>query len=159
MFIQALILTVRPLDRYKSKGGGWRMSESTEINEFMPGSPSMMRFSDLPNSGQVSSDAKNIVRHLKKKLVNGAKELKRILSTESEETKEMLSTLKRISNKLEVTPEQKKKATQQFFDLLKLVGLAGVFKVTFKIPFSSEAIYAVAHLLNKYTGIKIFQVQ
>ena len=134
---------------YKSKGGGWRMSES------MPGSPSLMRASDLPNSTQVSSDAKNIVRHLKNKLVNGAKELKRILSTESEETKEMLSTLKRISNKLEVTPEQKKKATQQFFDLLKLVGLAGVFKVTFKIPFSSEAIYAVAHLLNKYTGIKI----
>jgi len=140
---------------YKSKGGGWRMSEDFDVSKFMPGSPSMFGSFGLPDKDQTSIDVKNVANALKNKLVNGAKELKRIFSEEHFETKEMLSILHKIHNNIEVTPEQRKKATQQFFDLLKLVGLAGVFKLTFKIPFSSEAIYGVAHLLNKYTGIQI----
>ena len=140
---------------YKSKGGGWRMSEGIDVNKFMPGSPPMFGSIGLPDSNQISNDIKKISTGLKDKLINGAKELKRIFSEERDETKEMLSILHKIHNNLEVTPEQKKKATQQFFDLLKLVGLAGIFKMTFKIPFSSEAIYGVSHLLNKYVGIQI----
>ncbi len=140
---------------YKSKGGGWRMSEGVDVNKFMPGSPAMFGSIGLPDSDQASKDVKKIATSLKDKLINGAKELKRIFSEERSETKEMLSILYKIHNNLEITPEQKKKATQQFFDLLKLVGLAAVFKLTFKIPFSSEAIYGVSRLLNKYVGIQI----
>lgn len=140
---------------YKSKGGGWRMSEDFEVSKFMPGSPPMFGRFGLPDKDQTSIDVKNLANELKNRLVNGAKELKRIFSEESAETKEMLSILRKIHSKIEVTPEQKKKATQQFFDLLRIVGLAVIFKKTFKIPFSSEAIYVVAHLLNKYTGIQI----
>ena len=140
---------------YKSKGGGWRMNEDFEVSKFMPGSPPMFGRFGLPDKDQTSIDIKNLANELKNRLVNGAKELKRIFSEESTETKEMLSILRKIHSKIEVTPEQKKKATQQFFDLLRIVGLAVIFKKTFKIPFSSEAIYVVAHLLNKYTGIQI----
>ena len=140
---------------YKSKGGGWRMSEDFDVSKFMPGSPPMFGSFGLPDKDQVSSDVKNLANALKNKLIGGAKELKRIFSEESSETREMLSILRKIHSKIEVTPEQKKKATQQFFDLLRIVGLAVIFKKTFKIPFSSEAIYVVAHLLNKYTGIQI----
>ena len=140
---------------YKSKGGGWRMSEDFGVSKFMPGSPTMFGSFGLPDKDQASIDVKNVANALKNKLIGGAKELKRIFSEEHFETKEMLSILHKIHNNIEVTPEQRKKATQQFFDLLKLAGLAGVFKLTFKIPFSSEAIYGVAHLLNKYTGIQI----
>ncbi len=140
---------------YKSKGGGWRMSEDFDVSKFMPGSPPMFGSFGLPDKDQTSIDVKNVANALKNKLIGGAKELKRIFSEESSETREMLSILRKIHSKIEVTPEQKKKATQQFFDLLRIVGLAVIFKKTFKIPFSSEAIYVVAHLLNKYTGIQI----
>ena len=140
---------------YKKHGGGWRMSENIEVSKFMPGSPTMFGSFGLPDKDQTSIDVKNVANVLKNKLIGGAKELKRIFSEESVETKEMLSILRKIHSKIEVTPEQKKKATQQFFDLLRIVGLAVIFKKTFKIPFSSEAIYIVAHLLNKYTGIQI----
>ena len=140
---------------YKQHGGGWRMSENIEVSKFMPGSPTMFGSFGLPDKDQTSIDVKNVANVLKNKLIGGAKELKRIFSEESVETKEMLSILRKIHSKIEVTPEQKKKATQQFFDLLRIVGLAVIFKKTFKIPFSSEAIYIVAHLLNKYTGIQI----
>ena len=140
---------------YKQHGGGWRMSENIEVSKFMPGSPTMFGSFGLPDKDQASIDVKNVANVLKNKLIGGAKELKRIFSEESVETKEMLSILRKIHSKIEVTPEQKKKATQQFFDLLRIVGLAVIFKKTFKIPFSSEAIYIVAHLLNKYTGIQI----
>lgn len=140
---------------YKQHGGGWRMSENIEVSKFMPGSPTMFGSFGLPDKDQTSIDVKNVANVLKNKLIGGAKELKRIFSEESVETKEMLSILRKIHSKIEVTPEQKKKATQQFFDLLRIVGLSVIFKKTFKIPFSSEAIYIVAHLLNKYTGIQI----
>jgi len=92
---------------------------------------------------------------IKSKIKDGALELKRILQTEGGETREMLVTLQKIANKEPVTDEEKKAATEQFFDILKLVGLGAVFKLTFKIPFSSEAIYLVAKIIHKYVGINI----
>ena len=92
---------------------------------------------------------------IKSKIKDGAIELKRILQTEGGETREMLVTLQKIANKEPVTDEEKKAATEQFFDILKLVGLGAIFKLTFKIPFSSEAIYLVAKIIHKYVGINI----
>ena len=92
---------------------------------------------------------------IKSKIKDGASELKRILQTEGGETQEMLLTLRKIANREQVSPEEKKAATAQFFDILKLVGLGALFQATFKIPFSTEAIYMVAKIINKYVGINI----
>lgn len=92
----------------------------------------------------------------KEKLVNSTMKLKQILNTETSETKTMLITFQKlIDNNQTVTPQEKSMAIQQFFDILKLVGLAVVVKFTWKIPFSSEAIYLLAKLLFKFTGINV----
>ena len=93
---------------------------------------------------------------IKIKLKNGVIKLKQILSTETEETKQMWAVLQRLAEgDKTVTPEEKKQATAQFFDLVRLAGLGAVFKFTFHIPFSTEGIYLIAKLIKKYTGIQI----
>lgn len=103
----------------------------------------------------MSDPFSNLINKAKDKIKSSALELKRILQTESGETQEMLATMRKIANREQVTPEEKKAATEQFFDLLKLVGLGALFQITFKIPFSTEAIYFVAKILNKYLGVQI----
>jgi hypothetical protein len=93
---------------------------------------------------------------IKTKLKDGVIKLKQVLGTETEETKQMWAVLQRLAKgDKTVTPEEKKQATAQFFDLLKLAGLGAIFKFTFHIPFSTEGIYMVAKLINKYVGINI----
>jgi len=93
---------------------------------------------------------------IKEKLKDGVLKLKKVLATETEETKQMWAVLQRLAKRDKtVTPEEKKQATAQFFDLVKLAGLGAIFKFTFHIPFSTEGIYLIAKLINKYTGIQI----
>ena len=75
--------------------------------------------------------------------------VKRALAQEKQETKEMLSIYKRFTLK-KATPEEMKKANQQFLDVLKGLGL-GVFAV---LPFAPITI-PIAIKLGKRVGVDI----
>lgn len=68
----------------------------------------------------------------------------------------MLTTIHRLlRNDPTVTDQEKRDATEQFFDLIKLAGLGTFVALTLKIPFSTEGMLILARAMKKYLGINI----
>jgi len=63
----------------------------------------------------------------KEKVTNSMQMLKRILATESKETSEMLEIYQRYISGEDIDKKTLDKANEQFTDLLKIVGLLGIF--------------------------------
>ena len=63
----------------------------------------------------------------KEKVTNSIQMLKRILATESKETSEMLEIYQRYISGEDIDKKTLDKANEQFTDLLKNVGLLGIF--------------------------------
>ncbi len=63
----------------------------------------------------------------KDKIKDGLIELKSLLANESAETKEMLNIYQKYISGENIDKETIKKANQQFSDLIKSIGLAGIF--------------------------------
>lgn len=98
----------------------------------------------------------DLINKAKNKIGQSVSKLKIILSTEKEETKEMVSIIQRLlQGDKTVSEDEKKKATSQFFDIIKLVGLGTFMAYTLKIPFSTEGMLVAAKALDKYVGINI----
>jgi len=117
-----------------------------------------------PAAKQWIQDQKQLDENLIGSLIDKAKgkigqsvtKLKSILSTETDETKEMVSIIQRLlQGDNTVSDEEKKKATSQFFDIIKLVGLGAFMAYTLKIPFSTEGMLIAAKAVDKYIGINI----
>lgn len=90
------------------------------------------------------------------KVKQGFGAFRKILNTESTETKHMLTTIHRLlRNDPTVTDQEKRDATEQFFDLIKLAGLGTFVALTLKIPFSTEGMLILARAMKKYLGINI----
>ena len=91
----------------------------------------------------------------KDKLKKAANEAKRILQTETRETRELLSTVRKLLNNQPVSPQEKKEATEQFIDILKITGLGALYGATIAVPFSAEMILVTANLVKRYLGVQI----
>ena len=63
----------------------------------------------------------------KDKVKNSLVELKNLLANESAETKEMLRIYHRYASGEEIDKKTIEKANEQFSDLIKSIGLAGIF--------------------------------
>jgi predicted kinase len=113
----------------------------------------------IANQKKVSESFSDLLKGagiVKDKLKKSFIELKRILSTESQETKQMLFIINRLAKgDKTVTQDEKKEATEQFFDIIKLAGLGTFMAFTLKIPFSTEGMLVASRIMHKYLGINI----
>ena len=63
----------------------------------------------------------------KDKIKNSLLKIKNLLANESAETKEMLNIYRRYASGEEIDKKTIEKANEQFSDLIKSIGLAGIF--------------------------------